>query len=194
MSAAPILLLDMDGPLADFDQAFYDRCIENGWKLDVDGPAWQTARYFTDHIPDRSERKQARAMVDAPGWFASLPVTPGAVAGVADLVDVGFDVWVCTKPLDSSPTCVDEKRRWLAQHFPTLTRRMIVAPDKSLIRGDLLLDDAIKPEWIGRAVWAPVVFSAPFNHSDPRWAGLPRWRWGLNPDRLLGFIQPKADQ
>ena len=33
-----ILLLDQDGPLADFDAHFHARCTAEGWTLDVDHP------------------------------------------------------------------------------------------------------------------------------------------------------------
>jgi 5'-nucleotidase len=172
------LLLDMDGPLADFDVHFHDRARALGHEFDVAGPHLQTARYFTDHIVDPWARKEARRMIDSSGWFASLPVTPGAVEGVAQLLDAGVDVWVCTKPLEVNPTCRDEKGAWLREHFPMLERKLIIAPDKSLVRGDVLLDDAPKLDWIGQATWIPVIFAAPFNGAGSEWDGLPRWSWG----------------
>lgn len=30
------LLLDMDGPLADFDVHFWERCIAEGWAFDIE--------------------------------------------------------------------------------------------------------------------------------------------------------------
>lgn len=169
------ILLDQDGPLADFDYHFWRRCAEQGFTFDCDGPEFQQHRYFTDHIPNRRERAKARAMVDAPGWFAELPVTPGAQAGVEQILDAGLDVWVCTKPLEANPSCLNDKHAWLVRHFPALSDRLITAPDKSMVVGDVLLDDAPKPEWFERACWAPVIFEAPFNRDQ--FEGLPRWSW-----------------
>lgn len=178
------LLLDQDGPLADFDMHFYERC-EGRYELDVAGPHEQTARYFTDHIPNRAHRAEARAMVDKAGWFRHLPVTPGAIEGVAALIDAGVDVWVCTKPLEVNPTCRDDKGAWLAEHFPMLEHKLIITPDKSLIAGDVLLDDAPHSTWIDRASWTPVIFAAPFNGPGSAWADLPHWTWGDPLDDLL---------
>ncbi|HRE01607.1 MAG TPA: hypothetical protein PLV68_09925 [Ilumatobacteraceae bacterium] len=172
------LLLDMDGPLADFDGHGWARCTELGCEFDVDGPEAQTARYFTDHMPNRAHRAAARAMIEAPGWFDQLSVTPGAVEGVHRLLDAGFDIWVVTKPLEENPTCRDDKGRWLRRYLPMLERKLILAPDKSLIVGDVLLDDAPKLAWFERALWRPVIFTAPFNGPGSAWDGLPRWRWG----------------
>src|SRR5690606_26027440 len=104
-----------------------------------------------------------------------LPVTPGAQEGVDALMAVGVDVWVCTKPLEVNPTCRDEKGAWLREHFPMLEKRLIIAPDKSLVMGDILLDDAPSLEWARRATWMPVVFDAPFNRAGSIWERLPRW-------------------
>ena len=171
------ILLDMDGPLADFDRHFWDRCTALGYTFDVVHYDHQSHRYFIEHIPNRRERKAARAMVDAPGWFAGLPVTPGATEGVAALLAAGLDVWVCTKPLEANPTCLNDKHAWLEANFPALADRLITAPDKSMVHGSVLIDDAPNPAWFDRATWAPVVFDAPYNRAGTPWADLPRFRW-----------------
>ena len=189
MSDLPTLLLDMDGPLADFDRHFWDRCQERGFAFDVDSCDAQRHRYFTEHIPNRRERRHARAMVDEPGWFRDLPVTSGAQAGVAELLD-HFDVWVCTKPLEANASCLNDKHAWLVEHFPALSDRLITAPDKSLVRGAVLLDDAPKPEWFDRATWRPVIFPAPFNVD--LFPDLPRWGWGHNPHDIVEIVSLAA--
>lgn len=178
------LLLDMDGPLADFDRHFWEYLERVGIELDISSQADQMYRFLTDHMP-RSERRRARAIVERAGWFGELPVTPGAKEGVAELLGAGVDVWVCTKPLEANPTCLNDKHAWLVRHFPELSNHLITAPDKSMIRGDILLDDAIKLTWLETATWAPVVFDAPFNRYHSEWRDIPRWSWGDPLDILL---------
>ena len=101
---------------------------------------------------------------------------------VPRLVD-RFDVWVCTKPLKTSMTCASDKVRWINEHFPVLAARMIIAPDKSMIRGDVLLDDHIKPEQAARAAWFPVTFAQPYNQDAAY-----RWSWG---DPVEALLPPK---
>lgn len=183
----PTILVDQDGPLADFDAWFWQRCREHGWEFDC-AEHEQTARFATDHMPNRKERQMARAMVDNdPHWFDDLPVTPGAVEGIKELARYG-DVWICTKPLEANRHCRDGKASWVRRHLGTeWETRLILAPDKSLVRGSVLLDDAIKMEWLPRAEWRPVVFPKPFNGAGSEWEHLPRWTWGDDPKRLLGM-------
>lgn len=183
-----VVLLDMDGPLADFDRHFWGRFQHFGF--DVDGFEQQRHRYFTDHMVDPVQRAVARGVVDSSGWFRALPVTAGAQRGVDGLLSAGHDVWVCTKPLDENLTCRDEKYAWLREHFPMLASKMIVASDKSMVRGDVLLDDAPAVEWLrsGRSVWRPVIFTAPFNGVGSLWEGVPHWTWGDPLEDLVGAV------
>lgn len=182
------LLLDMDGPLADFDKHFYETCVELGYEFDVAGPHEQKHRFFTEHMVDRVHKREARKMVDSAGWFENLPVTPGAQEGVQELLDAGVDLWVCTKPLEVNPTCRDAKGAWLREHFPELERKLIIAPDKSLVRGDYLLDDAPHMKWVERAMWEAIVFTAPYNGEGSEWEHLPHWSWSDGVDLLLRRI------
>ncbi len=180
----PIVLVDMDGPLAAFDVLFFERCAENGWTLDCTVDQ-QRHRFATDHIPDLHERSAARHMVDSTRWFLDLPVTPGAQEGLARLA-AHADVWVCTKPLEANATCRDDKATWLARHFgEEWTRKMIVAPDKSMVRGHVLLDDAPHPTWFEQAPWRPMIFPMPWNGEGSKWATLPRWGWQDDPEVLI---------
>lgn len=174
----PVLLLDMDGPLADFDRHGWEVCQDRGWSFDVPDHEHQTARYFTDHMPNKHERRWARELIESSGWFDSLPPTPGAIDGARELIEAGFDVWVCTKPLEANPTCRDDKGRWLRRHIPELEHKLILTPDKSMVVGAILLDDAPKMEWLPRSTWKPVIFDAPFNGLQSEWGGLIRFRWG----------------
>lgn len=179
------LLLDMDGPLAAFDQRGWEIIRERKVLTDVDGWKNQTHRYFTDHATTRRSRLFVRKLTQAQGWFRELPVVPGAQEGVQDLLYHDVDLWVCTKPMGTNPYCADEKRAWIAEHFPELTNRLIITPNKSLIDGDVLLDDAPAIEWLPLATWRAVIFNAPFNGAGSQWEDLQHWTWGDPLDLLI---------
>lgn len=180
----PIFLVDMDGPLADFDRHFFERCEALGLTFDCTY-ATQRHRFASDHIPDRFQRTASRHMVNTSGWFRNLPVTEGAVAGLNELAEHA-EVWICTKPLEANVTCRDEKADWLAEHFGSeWVNRLILAPDKSLVLGNVLLDDAPHPAWYERSAWEPVIFTMTWNGDGSKWGGLPHWSWGDPIEQLL---------
>jgi 5'-nucleotidase len=170
------LLLDMDGVIAGFDHHFFAEASAAGIEFDVAAPHMQTARYITDHVV-LEQRKGGREMTYRPGWFRAFPVMEGAQAGVDALLSAGVDIWVCTKPLERNPTCRDEKGAWLVEHFPMLEKKLIITPDKSLIKGHVLLDDAPKIKWIGFAEWYPMIFRRSFNGEGTLWENIPHWDW-----------------
>lgn len=184
----PILLLDMDGPLADFDRAAWEWGHSSGLMFDIESLADQRHRFLTDHVVGCGHPGTTRPCPHGAGhmrrhihqdetWFRDLPVTPGAIQGVAQLEAI-FDVWVCTKPLEANPGCRDGKQAWIDKHFPSLSRKLVMAPDKSMVVGAVLLDDAPKPQWVDVAHWEPVVFSTPWNGEGSRWEVYPHWTWG----------------
>lgn len=185
----PILLLDMDGPLANFDKAFYDFVRRSRFTLELDGlddPRRQ--RFMTQNMPIDSERQYARRHVDSTRWFLELPVTDGALDGVPILME-HFDVWVCTKPLEANVNCRDDKARWLRLWFPQLEPKLIIAPTKSMVHGDILLDDAPKFDCMEIATWEPVLFPDVFNvQPGCGWEHLPRWTWGDPVEDLLEML------
>lgn len=186
----PVLLLDMDGPLADFDQAFWELCVSNGFEFDIDhleSPGRR--RFLTDNMPNKRERDYARNWVNNGDnhWFLNLPETPGAIQGTYELMEV-FDVWVCTKPLEVCHSCRDDKGRWIKRYLPELEDKLIIAPNKGMVRGNILLDDAIKTAWLAYAEWHPVVFPSVFNGKGSDWERMDSWTWGDPVQDLLDLV------
>lgn len=184
-----IFLIDMDGPIAGFNQHYFARCEARGIELDCTLEN-QSEKFATSHVVDRGLRAEARGMVEQQGWFRDLPVVPGALEGLGELAEHG-EVWICTKPLEANLWCRDEKASWVAEHLGSAwQRKLIIAPDKSLIIGDILLDDGPDPRWYKRAVWSPVIFDLPYNRAGSKWEGDDRWCWGDPIVHLLEIAAP----
>lgn len=184
------LLCDQDGVLADFDRHYFDQCAINGFNLDCE-LLDRIHRFSNNHLVNRADQKPAQQMVCEPGWFADLPPQPGALEHFFELAE-HFDVWICTKPMEANLACRDDKARWIREHLGVeWERKLILAPDKSKIRGDILLDDAPKLPWIPHAEWTPVVYSQPFNGPGSKWAHLPHWQWGDDVAELIEIAEAR---
>ena len=158
-----LILIDQDGVLADFDLAFH-----TAWEaLDHPHPAVppneRRAFYVRDDYPEHL-RATVEEIYTSPGFFRSLPPIPGAVDAVRELVNLGHDVRICTSPLNQYRHCVPEKYEWVEHHLgPEFVARMIVTKDKTLVHGDVLVDD--KPEVTGtrKPDWSHVIYDQPYN-------------------------------
>ena len=185
MTDRPVLLLDMDGPLAGLDTMLWKIIEMTECPMNITGlddPARQY--YITENMLDVEDANMIRRIMDTTHIFRELPVTPGALEGVQELRE-HFDVWVCTKPLDANPYCRDDKMAWIMKWFPDLYAKVIMAPKKSLVHGAILLDDAPNHTCIPNSSWLPVVFTDTFNGPHSKWGQLKHWKWGDDVNELV---------
>lgn len=77
------------------------------------------------------------------GFFANLAPIKDAVESVNELIaSPQFDVYVLTAPSPKNPLSYTEKRVWIEKYFgQTFTEKLIISPNKGLLKGDILIDD-----------------------------------------------------
>jgi 5'-nucleotidase len=80
-------------------------------------------------------RPAVDAILESQGSYRNLPPLPGAIQAVTDLLAEGFDVHICTSPLEQYRNCVLEKYEWVEEHLGSeFTERVILMRDKTLVR------------------------------------------------------------
>jgi len=186
----PIILLDCDGPLADFIGA-YLRVVKELTGTTVSPEAvdrWHIhecafiknltadARRWPD--PWMTLRDRIENTIASEGFCSSIPVQPDAVHAVKRLSEIG-DVYVVTSPWDSSPTWMHERDQWLKKHFGLPRDRIIQTAGKYRVHGDILVDDkpghvrAWQEAWPGSL---GILFDMPNNRNESA-SGLARGGW-----------------
>lgn len=129
-----IILCDCDGVLCDFDGQFRKALLV---KYDFDLPLDHKDFGFTDVVGWRSEFWNA---CHEEGFVAAMDVLPGSQHAIDELRPLGRVVCV-TAPFDGARYWMNERVRWLKRHFDFNYKDIIFANDKSLIDGDVLIDD-----------------------------------------------------
>lgn len=77
------------------------------------------------------------------GFFTNLSPLEDAIESYK-LLEKHFDVRILTAPSVMNPSCYTEKRLWVEQHLGMdACHKMIICPDKSLLKGEFLIDDSI---------------------------------------------------
>lgn len=110
----PIVYVDMDGVLCNFFKAARQALLEN----------------------PSQEYPQSQL-----GFFLNLEEIPGAIDGFRKLEEK-YDVWVLTRPSFLNPHCYTEKVQWVWNHLGyDIVEKTILSPDKSLLKGNYLIDD-----------------------------------------------------
>ncbi|MEE9581139.1 MAG: hypothetical protein V3V74_07485 [Nitrosomonadaceae bacterium] len=113
-----IVYVDMDDTICDFTAAF-DRALS-------DNPAikYPQSQY---------------------GFFENLVPIDGAIEAVHKINQSDkYDVHILTAPSLRNPLCYTGKRVWVEKHLGyDFVQRLIISPDKSLLKGSFLVDDWI---------------------------------------------------
>lgn len=170
------VLVDMDGVIADWGAAY-------GAALDAHGPAaagiprhhQQTS---FDLLAGRTddEKRVIWQVLAQPGFYAGLAEIPGAHTALSSILRAGHDVRFVSSPWPSNVSCASDKLAWVGRHYgPDWVPRVILTTDKTLVYGDLLIDD--KPEVTGAVepFWEHVLFDQPYNRSISRKRRMFRW-------------------
>lgn len=160
-----IVLIDQDGPLADFERGF----LEN-WKRKFPDELCvplekRRSLKVRDDYPEHL-REKVESVYFEEGFCKNLPLVQGATEAVQSLIELGHDVRICTSPLSRYENCVLEKYKWVEQHFGReFTKRIIVTKDKTLIKGRYLIDDSPEIQQVPNIEWDHVIFDAPYNRA-----------------------------
>ena len=124
MRTKPILYVDMDGVLADFNAAI----------LKIDPTV-----VFSEDAPDMDRVDEI--VIANPNFFLDLPLISGGVESVMRLSKY-FEIYFLSAPHWLSPQSLTDKRIWLETHFGEFSRkRLILSHQKDLCIGHFLVDD-----------------------------------------------------
>lgn len=162
-----LVLVDQDGVLADFDAGVNAVLAQRYPRLPIIKPAARRSFRIRDEYPGEylEEIKEIQA---SQGFILGLRPMPGALEAMNDMLAAGHDVRICTAPLTRFTNCVAEKFQWVKDNLgPHWVHRVVLTMDKTVVRGQVLIDDC--PQVVGALVptWEHVVFDAPYNVSSP---------------------------
>ncbi|XDB61619.1 PREDICTED: 5'(3')-deoxyribonucleotidase, cytosolic type [Capra hircus] len=144
--ARPVrVLVDMDGVLADFEAGLLRGFLQR-FPGEPHVPLEERRGFFAREQyralrPDLADK--VASVYEAPGFFLDLEPIPGALEALREMNDMqDTQVFICTTPLMKYDPCVPEKYRWVEKHLgPQFVERIILTRDKTVISGDLLIDD-----------------------------------------------------
>lgn len=161
MANKKIILIDQDGPLANFVDGFLSELRKKFPNL----PVQEIEKYeIYDNYPEHL-KEEIETIYHAPGFFANLKPTTGSLPAVKKLINDGHQIFICTSPLSKYENCVREKYEWVEKYLGRdFTKKIILTKDKTLIKGDALIDD--RPDirgQINQPEWLHVLFDAPYN-------------------------------
>jgi len=153
----------MDGVLADFEGAFLDR-----WRAAYPEhpfvPLHKRRTYHPEEEYAPELAQSVRQIYCTATFFRDLAPIPGGLEAVQDMVRSGMEVFLCTSPLRDYQHCVVEKYDWVVRHLGIeWSKRLVLTKDKTIIAGDVLIDDRPSLHGIATPAWEHVLYDQPYN-------------------------------
>jgi 5'-nucleotidase len=158
-----LVLVDQDNVLADFDAGFSVRWRERYPAIPFVEPSARRAFNPVDDLPAEC-REAGVELYSSAGFFLDLTPVPGGPEAVRAMLELGWDVRICTSPIARYRHCVAEKFAWVEEHLGAdWVRRIVLTADKTLVHGDWLIDD--KPKITGSRApsWRHALFDSAHN-------------------------------
>lgn len=161
-----IVLLDMDGVIADLEKNFLLRWRQK-YPDEIYIPLEQRNTYYiVDQYP-REYSDAIRKIFAEPGFFLSLEPIEGSIQAIKELCEIGVDMFICTTPLDEYKNCVLEKYEWIDKYLGfTWTTKLVLTTDKTIIKGDILIDDRPVIKGVEVPTWEHIIYDLPKNRSE----------------------------
>ena len=157
-----ILLIDMDGVLADFETGF-ERMWRQRYPELPSVPLEDRKNFYTEKDYPEELRPLAKSISRLKGFYRNLPPIQGGIDALVELSEI-YDVRICTSPHTDYENCVLEKYQWVDEHFGReWIRKIILTKDKTFVMGKYLIDD--KPAITGSQtpVWEQIIYDQPYN-------------------------------
>jgi 5'(3')-deoxyribonucleotidase len=163
------ILIDMDDVMADTIERFlewYERDFGvRITKADLHGTKLHA-------IVPEERRKIVKEYPLQKGFFKDLPVIENSREVIKELNN-RFDVYIASAAMEF-PFSFEDKYEWLDRHFPFIHwKRRIFCGDKSILKGDVLIDDHDfnLSVFDGRRI----MFTASHNVADTKYERMNNW-------------------
>lgn len=106
--------------------------------IDLDGVLCDFMGPFRESRRINPEFKYPQSKI---GYFRGLKPMKDAIESFNELKK-HFDVWILTRPSFNNIHCFTEKAEWVLEYLGyDVLEKLIISGDKSLVKGDYLIDD-----------------------------------------------------
>lgn len=169
-----VILVDW-GVLADIETGLREAWRKK-FKSECPLPAVrETNSLKPDSIKEHYEK--INSIIYAKGFIEKLNPIEGSLEAIKELAREN-EVFICTVPLLDYENSVYEKYRWVEKHLGAdWTKRLIFIRDKTLLKADILIDDAPVVEGLKKPEWEHVIFDSLYNkHVKGRRMSWRNWR------------------
>jgi 5'-nucleotidase len=102
------------------------------------------------------------------GFYMSLEPIDGAVDAMRAMLECGWEVFICTAQARNA-RCIAEKAAWVEANLgKEWVGRLIATRDKTLVCGDVLIDDKPRITGLRQPMFTHILYDQPYNRQETR--------------------------
>lgn len=168
-----ILLVDMDGVMADWYGKLHQELVKVFPGSGIIPSIKELTTYFWEDSFSKEFHPVIEAIVESKGFYRTLVPYPEALDCLKDIQENCLDFiepFICTKPSAGYENflCHSEKIQWVGEHLGDFwVKRTILAPDKTIVHGDYLIDDHPNINGVNATPsWKQLMFKQPYNQNS----------------------------
>jgi 5'(3')-deoxyribonucleotidase len=173
-SLKPIILVDIDAPLAKWEEGLVDVARARHPHIYTADAGTRTSWDLTLGLSEE-EKAAIFEVMHLPGFYRNLEPVEGSVRALHEMLNDNLEVFLCSTPSLDNPTCASDKLAWVGEHFGReIAKRTILTLDKTMVHGDVLIDDKDVITGLRQPSWTRIVFDRAYNGDAP---GPRMWLW-----------------
>lgn len=168
--AKPIVLVDMDGVLCNFEKGCFTEWRRKNEALPYVEPEDRLTHDIKTQYDSLGEGLGAkmREIIHGDGFYASLEPIEGAADAMRSMLECGWEVFICTAPARNT-RCIAEKAAWVETNIgKDWVERLIATRDKTLVYGDILIDDKPRITGLRNPAFTHILYDQPYNRRESR--------------------------
>ncbi len=177
------ILIDLDMTITDLHSTFmsiWEKKYPKRKTIKI-----QDRKHFkiTDEYPEKY-KDDIKKIINEPSFFKNMIAIENAIECVKYLAK-NHEVIICTSPIQT-PGCHSAKWDWVLENLgEALAKSMVIVKDKTLIRGDYLIDDNHEISGIYKPSWKQIVYKQGYNSIITENC----FCWEMGIDKLLEIIK-----
>lgn len=157
-----VILIDIDGTLNNFDEYFISEFKRLHHELVNENT---NPKNHVDVL--NIDRAKGLELLRSNGFTEGMKPLKGSVEAVHAISERGHQIFFCTSLVTDFSNTLRDRVQWIGKWFgPEWKKRVIFTHDKTMIRGDFLIDDSpSKSKGLYEPTWKYIVFDSSHNEN-----------------------------
>ena len=178
-----IILLDIDSTLNNFQENFKN-IFENKYPELIKTLPINYCHFDALHL----YKKEVLEIFQEDGFTEKMIPLDGAPEAVFELDKLGYIIFFCTQLVTDHSNTMRDRVKWIGKWFgEKWMEKVIFTRDKSMVRGDFLIDDSPKKaHGLFKPLWKLIVFDTKYNKNDNFYGRIYSWK---NLNQLIDLLK-----